>query len=577
MSVATTRNISAIEDIWLDVVYTINSGSPTNLTLFSARTFRCTQAPQGTIGSTVNIGAQFGGNTKSIDILNGLISQFNLVLTPVKGNRSVIKIETFDDWIRQGEIKDWTQRYDTAKRIGINHTVDEQPKEIFLKASNDVDRFSKTTIENDPFYQYGTLRIIADNNISQGEQEIGDFFGPVVLGGPIAGNSTGIGTNGDGFLDIDLNLNLVLPHLYKFENGQAKPYIFKPRLGYKVTNPWPYNTYIGATGGSADLLPSGSLYATISNVSALPVVSGSTKDLHYNNTYGLFTYTNNLDEGVTNFTNYWQTYLESLYWEGSKKVTLDLYFEPHEYKDIELNDRILIKNQMYRINKISGFNATYKDVVRVELIKLYPAYATEFIPEPEPVPTPTPTPTPTPAPSPTPTPTPTSYSLTLYMNTASGTNPPQGWSSDTLACLGTGTPITVYLSSPASSLSQVYTNGYAMYIDSGLTTPYLGGNTWFKDVSSPNAGNVFAMDNLGFFYSTNACGTPCYTYSIENYDLINPLYFRYKQCDCTTWVENQVVAADSATPDFCACEGTVQRVAGSNSYVVITEATTCTV
>ena len=88
---------------------------------------------------------------------------------------------------------------------------------------------------------------------------------------------------------------------------------------------------------------------------------------------------------MNNYTNYWETYIESLYWQGSRKVTLDLFFEPYEYKNIKLNDKIYILGQLYRINKIKGYNLSQRDIVTVELIKLYPEYSKVI-----PVATPTP-------------------------------------------------------------------------------------------------------------------------------------------------------------------------------------------
>ena len=75
-----------------------------------------------------------------------------------------------------------------------------------------------------------------------------------------------------------------------------------------------------------------------------------------------------------------------------------------------MNDKVTIKDQQYRINKIKGFNLQEPDVVTVELIKLYPVFndvTTTAAPTPSPTPAPTPSPSPTPTPVPTPTPTPT--------------------------------------------------------------------------------------------------------------------------------------------------------------------------
>lgn len=411
-------NITSASDVWVRITYKTVSGTPSNLVPFAYLTFfSCIEAPQAVLGNTVNMGLQFGGNTKSIDVLNGLIKKFNLILTPVKGDERTIRIDTFDDWIRSGRIKDWTNKYNTATRISINHTVDEQPKELILSDVEDVDRFSKQAKESDPYRQYGSLRIIADNNVSVGEKKIGEFFAPVIPAGPFRDNATGAGTAGDGSLTIDTSVSLAVPHLYKFENGKTTSYAFKPRIGYKVESPLPKPIYIGADGGGTTLL-SGD-YATLANVSDYPA-STTSRNLWFNPSYTLLSYTNNLGGGVSAFESYWKTYLDSLYWENSVKVTIDLQFNQNEYYDIRLNDKIFIKDTFYRINKMSGFNITEDDVTTVELIKLYPAYfdgieaqdcsfAISGVYSPDNCvggPTPTPFPTATPASTPTPTSTP---------------------------------------------------------------------------------------------------------------------------------------------------------------------------
>ena len=335
--------------------------------------FTATQAPASYNNATVDMALQWEPKTKSIDVLKGILEQFNLVMTPKAGDRYTIEIETFDDWMRAGEVVDWTNRYDTAKRIKVEHTVSKLQKELFLKNKDDVDRFSKITIDSDPNEQYGTLRLLADNTVSQGTKKIGNYFAPVVLGGAVNYQISSTGSAVfEGSYDINLNTEFILPHLYKFENSKQESYTIKPRIGYKVSNSLNsgHSFYIG----SSNTEVTGS-YTTIANVSSLPVLPGFSNDLHYNNTYSTFTNVDfNLREGKNNFDNYWKDYVDSIYWEGSKKVTLDLFFEPYEYQEIRLNSRIIIKGQAYRINQIKGFNVTHRDVVTVELIKLYPAY-----------------------------------------------------------------------------------------------------------------------------------------------------------------------------------------------------------
>ena len=405
-------------------------------------------APVNINGSTVDMGLQWPSELKSIDVLKGLQQQFNLVIEPDYTRDKTLIVTQFDDWVRSGTTKDWTDKWNTAERISINHTIDEQPRELLLKNADDSDRFSKEALDQEPNYQYGTLRLLADNNISQGEKKIGDIFAPVTLGGAFESGSVDV--DGNLTYNIDTVLyNFAIPHLYKFDGKGIKTFKFKPRLGYKVDEPVPTGKtiYVGEPGSPTAIDTS---FATISNVSELPALESST-DLHFNNTYSVFTNPNlNLNNGVNNFDDYWKTYVDSLYWEGSRKVTLDILFTAQDYRDIRLNDKIFIKDQLYRINKIKGLNLNSDDIATVELIRLYPSYysfeqdcnfdytvenldcdftfeAAPWIgPTPTPEATATPTPTPTqagPTPTPTFTPVPTSTSTPTPTPTSVGPTP----------------------------------------------------------------------------------------------------------------------------------------------------------
>jgi len=424
LALQATTQVTQNEDVWVWVQWYKTGGSGALIDMgfgyFSSQ-FACTAAPALVENSTINMGEQWNPATKSIDIIKGCLQQFNLVMVPENGNAATIRIENYIDWIRDGRLINWTDKYDTAKRIGITHTIDELERQLDIGNADDVDRFSKLTIENDPNLQYGNLRILADNNISQGEKRIGDFFSPVILAGSTGVNPTDLQAPST---RINEATNFIYPHIYKFENDKLTSYAAKPRIGYKVTQELLSSQRFGI-GLSGNFVNVGGSYATIANVSDLPVTSSVSNDLHFNNTYPLFTQTSaNLDGARSNYENYWQQQIEGLYWEGSKKITIDLFFEPYEYKQIQLNDRIQIKDQVYLINKISGFNLSNRDIVTVELIKLYPGlFSLPVIPEtfdcvfsvssseapsftPAPV-TPSPvTPSPTPAPSTTPSPTP---------------------------------------------------------------------------------------------------------------------------------------------------------------------------
>jgi hypothetical protein len=407
--------------VQVKIEHTGGAGASNNLNILNySNYFNVNKAPSSTEGVTVDMSQQWDATTKSIDFIQGLIEQFNLILYPDAIQKNLIHIEPFNDWVSSGEKKDWTEFWNVAEKTSLVHTVAEQPKEILLKNADDSDRFSKLSVETFPNYQYGTQRVIADNTVSQGKKSIGSFFAPVILGSQT--DSASLDDDNLPTYDLYEGSTFVLPHLYKFENNKQTSYKFKPRIGYKNTLTIPNGSpiYIGVP-DAFPIAVTGS-YATISNFSDLPVTESVTRDLHFNNEYAkLIPFSFNPSNGVDNFANHWQLYIDSIYWEGASKLTLDVKFNADDYKNIQLNDQVFIKNQRYRINKIEGFNVTHDDVATVELLRLFPSYYAldcnfDFEIEVTNTPTPTPTetgiPTPTPTitavvPTPTPTPTPT--------------------------------------------------------------------------------------------------------------------------------------------------------------------------
>ena len=438
----------------------------------------------------INMGEQFGTQAKSVDLLTGLLTQFNAVAVPEPNSAKTIRIENFETFMNQGRDVDWTYRYDTAKRMAIKHPVSEQPRQFIIKNADDEDRFSKLSIDNDPNFQYGTIRVISDRTVSEGEKEIETYYAPTVVAPIIQSGSL----DSDGNPTFNLSLgNLIVPHLYKFNNNAQETYQFKPRLGYKIDGLYA----AGAQGGIKIQTGSAnfSSYSTLANLSALPAYTSSfgfdvtVNDLHFDNQYfdlipGYFQANN----GTTAYETYWEKYINDLYAVEGRKVTLDLQFSPVEYQDIRLNDKIFIYGEEYRINKIKGFNLQMKDVVTVELIKLATTAekitdctllvsASYGVIEVTPTPTPTVTlpPTPTPTfvgPTPTPTVTPADCDFNLVIGNAGCTFELQiGAGSATPTPTATATPLPT--PTPTPSLGNV-SNGFA--ITSGDTI--VGGVTY---------------------------------------------------------------------------------------------------
>ena len=394
--------------------------------------FNVISTPVSYENAPIDMAQQFDANTKTLDLFKGFLEQFNMVAFPTPNQPQSISIEPFDTWMIQGRQVDWTEKFDTAKRISITTPIAEQAKETFIGNSGDNDRFSKITQDNQPNLPFGTVQLVSNSTVPQGTRKIKTFFSPVIMGTMLASGSV----TTDGLPTYNLSVSDdYIPHLYKFDNSGLKSFNFKPRIGYRLPNNDLANAangtiYIGNPGQAEAY--NGGVYSTLANVSGLGNQL-NLFNLHFDNTYTQFIpdaspYDVAENVAQTAYESYWANYIAGSYWNESKKVTLDLYFTPEEYKDIRLNDKITIQDQQYRINKIKGFNLQEPDVVTVELLKLYPVFndvttTAAPTPSPTPAPTPTPTPTPTPVPTPTPTPTPTPQAcreVTFYASGGSG-------------------------------------------------------------------------------------------------------------------------------------------------------------
>ena len=332
----------------------ISTGTSPGATLTS-QAFSTIYAPTTVVGGTVNLAQQFDQQAKSMDFLKGLIESFNLVIEPKQDERKTLIIEPFDTWRDSGEVVDWTYKFDEATKVSIKHPIQDQPRELkysMLEDEDPLNQYSLTNFRRDEVY--GTHTYTADTDVAQGTREIGSFFAAT----PTKGVSGGPG--------------IIIPNLYKKDEGEKATFQFKPRLLYRLddrgtTDANGGKIYVKDDGGGSTAITS---YSTLHILNALPATS-TTKGLHYNtNTW--YPFHQNYANGKTInglFNEYWGRYINELYDDDARMLTCNIYFEPWELTTINLNDKIFIKDAYYRINKISGFNISKRASVQVELLK----------------------------------------------------------------------------------------------------------------------------------------------------------------------------------------------------------------
>lgn len=376
--------------IWYDEV--INAG-PTGYTSFDvelelpgAAAYTFDYVPGGGTGDTNSVIVQFStelisgprqvsGNTidfrlelpekeyKQIDFIQSVNRTFNMVVVPKINEEKTLIIEPMIDFIGKGGVLDWTQKVDADSPIMITPITTIIDGTLFYNTRGDSD-IGNTTFKNSTNRPYGSQYILLNQDYKDKQTIFETLFCSSV----------------DGGLD-NLGEHLTIPQaaLVKTLDIQGvstqlfNAYRTLPRMIFKGTytpiENWGYVPYYSRRGTYNTYKNSG--YTYNNRFSTYP--QAFTGFSHYTN----YNSTDTFDSNETMFVDYpnlydiyYKDYILDLTDEGNRLLSASVYLTPEEIKDIQFNEKILYKNQYYRLNKLSNYSLLEPNIADVELIKL---------------------------------------------------------------------------------------------------------------------------------------------------------------------------------------------------------------
>jgi len=173
---------------------------------------------------------------------------------------------------------------------------------------------------------------------------------------------------------------IIIPNFFKKNDDDEKVFTtIEPHIFFWLGNRYTYTTFSSSTSTNIYLASGGtqvqwSTYPCVSHLSQLN--SGQTQnefsDLNFKPSWDFFA-NNNPD--ITQFTgnNLYKNFHEQLYNEKysneARKLVGKFYLTPTDIGDIDLRDKIFVKDSMYRIEKITGASLTDDKLTDVVLIK----------------------------------------------------------------------------------------------------------------------------------------------------------------------------------------------------------------
>ena len=291
------------------------------------------------------------------DFLKGIMTMFNLVTMPDPDNRNNLLIEPYSDVFITNTVgtnlasrsiqHDWTEKIDISE-MNLKPLTDLNLKTIF-KFVEDDDDFCFSEYKRQVRHLYGSLTYTAfEFDILTGTEEIvAEPFAATVIK-PLEAQYS----------------DFIVPALYaKGDDGECSGFDNAPRIMYnngkKTLTSCTY--YVPEQNGGAELLTASNILQ-FSHLSSIPTVGGSTVDYHF----GQCQLAGNITPVAANlFTRFWLPYYSQLYNPDTRTMTIKVNLNAGDINTFKFNDKVFIKNRIFRVNKID-----YKpnDLAKVEFI-----------------------------------------------------------------------------------------------------------------------------------------------------------------------------------------------------------------
>jgi hypothetical protein len=344
-------------------------------------TFEIFDAPRFLLsGQTFDYALEFPDNDyKQIDFITSINRYFNLIVVPSPDKPNTLIIEPIIDYFGKGQILDWTTKVD------YNQLQSLAPTTSLINGTLDFNFQLDQDYANQDF-KTASNKVFGTDKIN--------------LNIPYKNSTTNFTYIFSSPIDITINSAqsnyVTLSSFSKIKNldtqgvsiQQFQPFKILPRVVFRGLTLPALNYGLIGTGATfedtiqfwffrsfADLYPQ-QRFTNINRFTTYPFnYSGFS---HYINFNG--------DDQTTIqprefafvaedlYDIYYKDYIDDLISPENKIYKLKIYLTPNEVKSLLFNERVLIKNTYFRINKIDGFNLTEPSICDLELVKLTKTY-----------------------------------------------------------------------------------------------------------------------------------------------------------------------------------------------------------
>jgi hypothetical protein len=333
------------------VLYSIGSTSIDNFT--GTITFRDINVSQENIFLSKSITKPFFGNPidwaanapvmKCNEFISSLFKMFNLVVIADDVNPKLLTFVPIQEYLSQGNTKDWSNKIDLSKDITLTSTADYQAQENLwtYKASTD---YLNSLYNSQGSRTYGRLLLVdPENDFTTNDFKVELMFSPTPLA--LIKNT-------------DFPIPKFISSTGQYVNGGA-------RILYKTSSTIDINLIDDVT----ETIVTQTLDLFSHYDILIPDLAS--EDLNFGQEIPLHQIVSTPFK--TLYQMYWNDYIADIYAPDARIIEAFFALDFADIYQFKFNDKIYIKDSYYRILEISDYVVGMQDTVKVKLIKMVSA------------------------------------------------------------------------------------------------------------------------------------------------------------------------------------------------------------
>lgn len=313
-----------------------------------------------TTGDTVNLNTTIPKNIRQVDFLVSIVKLFNLYVYESQFDERLILMAPYVDYytVNSADARDWTYKLNRSKPIKIK-PLSELNSKIYQYNFHDDSDYYNDVYKKRYNQGYGSYIFNSQFEFTNQKSDLTLIFASTPLVGYAAEDK-------------------VYPTIFKRTGPDSAPVeenidsVIRIMQTKKLVGLSNWDLKDGAT-----VLAT---YGEYGYAGHLDDPDNPTSDLNFGATNELFFILTTGNLSNTQFNIYWSSYMAEITDKDSKMLIANFYLTPKDIFELDFSKYIFVDGVLFRLNKITDYNASVPSDCQVELLKVINTTYTEAIP-----------------------------------------------------------------------------------------------------------------------------------------------------------------------------------------------------